>query len=146
MNLKLILAFGADATIVLGFAAAGRSTHDSGGSTSATLTTAAPFLIGLLIGWAVVLLTGLSKPTTSRSLTTDISNPLSPLSGLLIWATTLIVGMGLRVLLGGTAAVPFILVAMVVLGAGLIGWRLVSLFVGRHRSDNSVIEPSIHAT
>ena len=145
MNLKLILAFGADVLIVLGFATAGRSTHDSGGSFTGTLATAAPFLAGLVLGWALVLVAGRDKPTTDKGRATGIWNPISPLAGITIWATTLVVGLGLRVLLGGTAALPFILVAMVVLGAGLIGWRLVALLVRRLRSDESVTEPPVHA-
>lgn len=145
MNPKLALAFGADVLIVLGFAAAGRSTHDSGGSVAGTLTTAAPFLLGLVVGWAAILLIRRRPPTVDAGTSSGISSPTSLVAGITIWATTLIFGLGLRILLGGTAALPFILVAMAVLGAGLIGWRLVALVVRRLRTHRSATEPPIRA-
>lgn len=46
----------------------------------------------------------------------------------MIWIVTLVLGMGLRVAGQGTA-LPFLLVATLVLGAGLLGWRLIRLLL-----------------
>lgn len=137
MNSKMAFAFGADVLVVLAFAATGRSTHDTGDSLTGTLATAAPFLVGLVIGWAAILAVRLRSSKDSSKLKASFANPLSLLAGVTIWTTTVFLGLGLRVLLGGTAAGTFVLVAMAVLGAGLLGWRLVVLLLSRILSRNT---------
>ena len=44
--------------------------------------------------------------------------------GALIWVGTVLFGMWIRVSHGATAQVAFIIVASIVIGLGLIGWRV----------------------
>ena len=71
------------------------------------LQTAAPFLLALAV------LTLLSRPWVNHS-------RIWP-TGILVWIGTVALGLALRVLFGATAAVPFIIVATIVLGVFLVG-------------------------
>ncbi|MFT4469608.1 DUF3054 domain-containing protein [Arthrobacter sulfonylureivorans] len=103
------------AAIVL-FAAAGRNTHEHGLAVVGILLTAAPFLIGALIGWAVV--RGWRRPIA-----------LWP-TGVAVWLAAVVLGLALRGLAGGGLAVSFQIVTFLVLGALLLGWRaLATLFI-----------------
>lgn len=101
-----------DAVAIVVFVALGRQTHDEGGNpVLGALEVAAPFLIAAAIGWAVA--------RAWRS-------PFDPVTGTIIWVSTVVVGMLLRrfVFDRGTAT-PFIIVASVATMVLLIGWRLV---------------------
>src|SRR5699024_8768575 len=63
-------------------------------------------------------------------------------SALVVWLVTLLGGMGLRILAGGGAALPFVLVATLVLAAALFGWRLVAGLVRRGGAQSSAAVPS----
>ena len=100
-----------DAVCVVVFVLIGRRNHDEGNTLVEVLRTVAPFLIGLTAGWALLARTG--RPGTTWR------------AGVIVWATTVIVGMVLRrfAFERGTAA-AFVVIATVFLGLFLIGWRL----------------------
>lgn len=112
-----------DVVLVLIFAWSGRGSHQQSLSFIGVLQTAAPFLLALAI------LTLLSRPWVNHS-------RIWP-TGILIWIGTVALGMALRVLFGGTAAVPFIVVATIVLGVFLVGRRVATTFLAR-RTARSV--------
>lgn len=96
-----------DVLLVLLFAALGREAHSLGAA--GVLETAWPFLGGLLVGWGAWRLHRAPFSAWPR--------------GVALWLTTVAVGMGLRLLTGEGAAPSFVLVALVVLGAFLLGHR-----------------------
>ncbi|MGO1315801.1 MAG: DUF3054 family protein, partial [Cellulomonadaceae bacterium] len=51
-------------------------------------------------------------------------------TGLGLWLGTWAAGMGLRALTGGGTALAFVLVALGVLGLGLLGWRVLARVLG----------------
>ncbi len=107
-----------DAVLVTAFAATGRASHDSE-VLSGLWGTAWPFLTALAVGWLV---------------TFAWRAPAAPLrTGLGVWGVTLVGGMLLRALSGQGTALPFVIVATLVLGAALVGWRLIALAVRRGR-------------
>ncbi len=93
---------------VVGFAAAGRASHDS--DVLAGLgNTSWPFLVALAAGWI---------------LTRAWRAPAAPVrTGLGVWAVTLAGGMVLRALSGQGVALAFLIVATLTLGVLLVGWR-----------------------
>lgn len=106
-----------DVVLIVLFALLGRREHEHALSISGILMTALPFLI------AYVAMTFLSKPWFTI-------NKLFP-AGVLVWVGTVAAGLALRIAFGSTAAVPFIIVASLVLGAFLMGRRLVTSLVAR---------------
>ncbi len=101
-----------DITVVLVFVAIGRRNHEEGSGFEEVLRIAAPFLIGLAVGWIV-----------ARAW----RRPFDLVTGCTIWVVTIALGMVLRktVFDRGTA-VSFIIVASVFTGVLLLGWRLVA--------------------
>ncbi len=109
-----------DAIAVLTFVVAGRRSHDEGGNALVeTANVAAPFLIALTVGWLAI---------------RAWKRPEALATGAGIWATTVVLGMLLRrvVFDRGTAA-SFVIVATLVTGALLLGWRAVAGVVARRR-------------
>lgn len=89
------IAFVVDAVLVIVFAVLGRAAHAESLYPLGVAGTAAPFLGALLLGWAIVRLTRMA--------------PAAPWpSGAVIWLVTVSSGLALRILLGATAALPFI--------------------------------------
>ncbi|MFJ2532916.1 DUF3054 domain-containing protein [Microbacterium maritypicum] len=111
-----------DVVLVLIFAAIGRASHDE--NPAGFLLTAWPFLIALLIGHLLAAL----LPGRPR-------RPWTVLWGAVVWIVTVAGGMLIRVLSGDTAEVPFIIVATLVLGAFLVGWRAITALLRRRRSS-----------
>ncbi|WP_282848815.1 DUF3054 domain-containing protein [Microbacterium oxydans] len=118
-----------DVVLVLIFAAIGRASHDE--NPAGFLLTAWPFLIALLVGHALAAL----LPGRPR-------RPWSLLWGAVVWIVTVAGGMLIRVLSGDTAEVPFIIVATLVLGVFLVGWRAIAALVRRRRSSAESIDES----
>ena len=116
-----------DVVLVLIFAAIGRASHDE--NPAGFLLTAWPFLIALLIGHLLAAL----LPGRPR-------RPWSVLWGAVVWIVTVAVGMLIRVLSGDTAEVPFIIVATLVLGAFLVGWRAITALLRRRRNSPDAAE------
>jgi hypothetical protein len=104
-----------DAGAIVVFAAVGRANHDEGILGRAGLglaNTVWPFLAGAAIGWIIA--KAWTKPCAWRP------------TGVIVWASTLVGGMLLRVASGQGVVFPFVIVAGLVLSAFLIGWRVVS--------------------
>jgi len=109
-----------DAALICLFATIGRRNH---GETSALLEvagTAWPFLAGMAAGWLI-------------SLAAFHRAPLSVRDGIPLWLATVAIGMVLRSLTGSGTAFTFIVVAIVFLGAGLLGWRALATLSTRQR-------------
>ena len=109
----------ADVVLVTVFAALGRNAHEQ--SPWGALETAWPFLIGALLGWAIV--RAHRRPAA-----------IFP-TGMVIWLSTEIIGMLLRTVTGQGTALAFVLVSLGVLGLFLLGYRLIVLLIGRIRSS-----------
>ncbi|MGW0178582.1 DUF3054 domain-containing protein [Nocardia sp. NPDC003345] len=107
----------ADALLVVLFCAIGRRSHDEAVLTG-LLHTVWPFATGLAVGWILVVLRARRASGTEPFDATR----LWP-AGILIWLSTLVVGMLLRVVSGQGTAVSFIVVAALVLALFLLGWR-----------------------
>ena len=106
-----------DAVLVLAFVLIGRASHGEG--LLATLETYWPFLVGLTAGWL---------------LTRAWRHPLAVVpTGLVIWVSTVLVGLGLRFATGQGTQLSFMIVTAVVLGVFLLGWRAVTALIRRRR-------------
>lgn len=112
-----VLALVGDAVVVLAFAALGRGFHGEVNPVLGVLSTAWPFLVGLLVAWATPLVR--RRPTAVWP------------SGLIVWIATYAIGMLLRALSAQGLAAPFLVVALGVLGLAFLGWRLVAFIVRR---------------
>lgn len=112
-----------DLVIVLVFAATGRRNHGESGALEGIATTAWPFLVGALVGWALVLVTRRSLPA-GRLLS----------SGVMVWLSTVVVGMALRHLTDRGTAWSFVMVTLVFNGALMLGWRAVMSMRERRRT------------
>lgn len=122
--MRLGTAVGIDIVMVLAFAVVGRAGHGESDAVLGVLATAWPFLTATVLGSLLALL----SPGGARQ------HPYGRLAGVVVWLTTVFVGMVLRLLSGDTAAWPFWIVAFITLGALLMGWRLVARSVLRARS------------
>lgn len=108
----LLYAAAADVVLVVLFALSGRSSHNEGITAGGVFQTAWPFLAALAAGWLI---------------TRMWQAPLRVWpQGVCLWLITLAGGMALRILSGSTAALPFVIVATLVLAAFLLGHRLVA--------------------
>lgn len=112
------LALLADLVCVVVFCTIGRRSHAEGLTVAGIAETAWPFLAGTAVGW-------LASRAWRRPLA------LTP-TGVLIWVSTVAVGMVLRKLSGQGVAVSFVIVASLVTALLLLGWRGVVTAL-RHR-------------
>ncbi|TFB96886.1 DUF3054 domain-containing protein [Cryobacterium sp. HLT2-28] len=110
-----------DAVLVLVFALVGRASHGEG--LLGVLTTWWPFLGGLAIGWLVVR----AWRSPRRIVWTGIG----------VWLCTVAGGMLLRLASGQGVQPSFIIVATIVLGLFLLGWRAIALLAARLRRTPS---------
>ncbi|MDN5771732.1 MAG: DUF3054 domain-containing protein [Microlunatus sp.] len=111
-----------DVVAIVVFAILGRSSHAEGNTFVGVLGTAWPFLAAAVLGHVVCQLI----PALRRV-------PSDWRSGVVVWAVTVVAGLILRVLSGDTAALPFILVASLVLAVFLIGRRALYDLIQRTR-------------
>jgi hypothetical protein len=109
-----------DVALVVVFVLIGRRNHEEGFALVGVLTTLWPFLAGLAVGW--LLMRAWRSPV--RVVWTGIG----------IWLCTVIVGMVLRLATGQGTASSFVIVATLVLGVLLLGWRALALLAARRRS------------
>lgn len=117
---KPLMGFGLDAVLVAAFAAIGRASHGEEVVGGLWLT-AWPFLMGLVLGWA---------------LTLAWRAPFAPVrTGLPVWAITVAAGMLLRALSGQGVQVAFVIVAASVLLVLLVGWRVIVTLAARRRTQ-----------
>jgi hypothetical protein len=108
-----------DIACVLIFVIIGRASHAKGETLVGIASTSWPFLAGLGVGW-------LAARAWRRPLA------ISPV-GLVVWLSTVALGMVLRVVSGQGTAVAFIAVALAFLALFLLGWRLLARLAGRAR-------------
>lgn len=108
-----------DLLLVGVFAVVGRLSHYGSLTPSGWWETAWPFLAGTLVAW--VLLRLLHRPGV------DV------VSGIVVWGVALVGGMVLRQASGQGTALPFVIVATLVLGALLVLPRAGARILGRRR-------------
>ncbi|MET8316866.1 DUF3054 domain-containing protein [Rhodococcus erythropolis] len=115
-----------DAILVIVFCAIGRRTHEEANALAGLAKTSWPFLTGLVIGWAATF-----------ALYRDKFNAVLLLpTGIVVWLGAVVIGMILRVLSGQGTQFSFIVVATLVLGAFLLGWRALAPLVARIRTKS----------
>jgi len=115
-----------DLVLVVVFAIIGRASHGEALTLGGILVTGWPFLVGCLLG----------------SVLACVVLRLSWLrEGLLAWAITVVVGMLLRGITGGSLAIGFLIVATIVLAVFLIGWRMVAWRITVTRPDSGSSNP-----
>lgn len=105
------IAVPADAVAVLLFVVIGRANHHESDGVSGVWHTAWPFLLGAGLGLALTAYARVT-PTTIRG-------------GVRVWVWTVVIGLVARAASGGGTAPAFVVVAVIVLGLFLIGWRAV---------------------
>jgi hypothetical protein len=98
-----------DVAFVLLFATIGRVSHAEGVTLGGVVGVAWPFVVALLVGWAVARLRTRWPARMPGSST--------------VWLVTVVLGMVLRVATGGGFAWSFGVVTLLTLGLFLIGWR-----------------------
>jgi peptidoglycan/LPS O-acetylase OafA/YrhL len=120
----IVLAAGADVLAVLVFATMGRSSHAELVNARGVLTTAAPFLLGLVAAWVV-----------GRVWRAPLRLPL----GVAVWAGAVVVGLGVRAAFTHRLPLTFVLIAAASLALLLLGWRAAvkGLKVSTHTSRSS---------
>jgi peptidoglycan/LPS O-acetylase OafA/YrhL len=102
-----------DVVLVLAFVLIGRASHGEGAL--GTLNTVWPFLVGLVVGW--LLARAWRRPRRIAW------------TGIIVWVSTVIVGMLLRLASGQGVELSFVVVATIVLAVFLVGWRAIALLV-----------------
>ncbi|MBE1534428.1 DUF3054 domain-containing protein [Actinomadura algeriensis] len=107
----------ADVVCVLAFVLIGRAEHDGGASLSGYATTLWPFVAGGVAGWAIGRVWRRPEAVVP--------------AGVIVWASTVAVGMLLRVVSGQGTAVAFVIVSLVFLGVTMLGWRGVAALWNR---------------
>jgi hypothetical protein len=119
MKHRAPIAVGIDVFVVVTFVAIGRRNHDENPGIAGLVETAAPFLLGLAVAWAV-----------SRAW----RDPHGTLTGASIWIGTVAIGMLARRFIfdEGTAA-SFVVVATIFLGTFLNGWRFAARSIATRR-------------
>jgi hypothetical protein len=113
------LAQAIDVVLVLVFVLIGRASHTEGFSVPGTLETLWPFLVGLVVGHIVM---------------RAWRRPFAVLwTGVGVWISTVVIGMLLRLASAQGVELSFVIVAAIVLGVFLLGWRGIALLVTRRR-------------
>jgi hypothetical protein len=103
---------GVDVACVLVFCAVGRRSHDEGLNAAGIATTAWPFLSGTALGW--LLSQAWRRPSA-----------VCP-TGVVVWLSTVTVGMLLRKVTSAGVAGSFVVVAATVTAVLLLGWRAIA--------------------
>ncbi len=106
--MRLRSAIAADLICVLVFVLVGRRSHREVTDLSGVVTTAWPFVAGSMVGWLA-----------ARAW----RNPTGMRVGIVVWACTVLIGMGLRMASGRGFAPAFVLVASISLAVLLLAWR-----------------------
>lgn len=114
----IVLAAGADLVAVLVFAVAGRSSHTEALDPMGVLSTAAPFVLGLVVGW----LAGRAWRAPTRLA-----------AGVTVWVAAVVVGLAVRAAFTHRLPLTFALITAASLAVLLLGWRVVAIAVARAR-------------
>ncbi|SMQ75217.1 Protein of unknown function [Plantibacter sp. VKM Ac-1784] len=110
---------GIDLLAVIVFVLIGRASHGEG--ILGLLVTLWPFAVGLLVGHVLALVLGQRETRSVRW------------AGVVVWVSTVVVGMVLRAVSGQGVQLSFVIVTVLVLAALLLGWRFVAWLVARRR-------------
>lgn len=113
----MIRALLADISCVIVFCTIGRRSHAEGLTVAGIAQTAWPFLAGAGVGW--LLIRGWRRPFA-----------VVP-TGLAVWMCTVLVGMLLRKATSAGVQTSFVVVASVVTGVLLLGWRQAAAMIRR---------------
>lgn len=108
-----------DLVLVIVFCAIGRRSHDEANAVTGLATTAWPFVTGAVVGWFATWALYRDKFDAYLILPT----------GIVVWVSTVAVGMILRVVSGQGTAFSFVLVASTVLAVFVLGWRASARFL-----------------
>lgn len=108
-----IVAAVVDLVLVVIFCAIGRRSHDEAGALSGLVHTAWPFVAGAAVGWVATWALYRDKFDAFLIVPT----------GIVVWVSTVVVGMILRVISGQGTAFSFVIVASIVTAVFLLGWR-----------------------
>ena len=109
-KLEVVGCFALDAAVVILFVAVGRSTRGEG--PWGILVTAWPFLVGLVGGWLIA--RAWRQPRIIQY------------TSIIVWLSTVGIGMVLRALLGQDVESRFVFISIVALGAFMLGWRAIA--------------------
>ncbi|QKT08898.1 DUF3054 domain-containing protein [Gordonia sp. X0973] len=124
-RLPLVATALADAVLIVVFATVGRMSHAEGITLLGVADTAWPFLAGAAVGWSLLYVyarVGSSDWFGARSFRPERVIPF----GVAVWLFTVVVGMVLRRVSHQGTATSFIIVATIVLGLFLLGWRILA--------------------
>ena len=110
---------GIDLLAVIVFVLIGRASHGEG--ILGLLVTLWPFAVGLLVGHVLALVLGQRETRSVRW------------AGVVVWVSTVVVGMVLRAVSGQGVQLSFVIVTVLVLAALLLGWRFVAWLIVRRR-------------
>ena len=110
---------GIDLLAVIVFVLIGRASHGEG--ILGLLVTLWPFAVGLLVGHVLALVLGQRETRSVRW------------AGVVVWVSTVVVGMVLRAVSGQGVQLSFVIVTVLVLAALLLGGRLVAWLIARRR-------------
>jgi hypothetical protein len=113
-----LIAFVVDLALVAVFVVIGRASHSE--DQSAFAGTFWPFATGLVVGWIGA--RGWRRPFSIAR------------TGLVVWVGTVLIGMLLRAASGQGVQVAFVVVASIVVGALLLGWRVLLAALDRSAS------------
>lgn len=117
----VVIAAVLDVVLVIVFVLIGRSSHKEGFTLLGALTTAWPFLAGLVVGWLV---------------TRSWRDPTGIVwTGIGIWVATVAVGVLLRGVSGQGVQPSFVIVTTIVLGLFVLGWRGIAHLLARRASS-----------
>jgi hypothetical protein len=110
---------GIDLLAVVVFVLIGRASHGEG--ILGLLVTLWPFAVGLLVGHVLALVLGQRETRSVRW------------AGVVVWVSTVVVGMVLRAVSGQGVQLSFVIVTVLVLAVLLLGWRFVAWLIARRR-------------
>jgi hypothetical protein len=105
------LAIVADLVAVVVFAAIGRMSHGEPDDLLGLLGTAAPFLLGVVVMWAMPVVR---------------ANPVGVRAALAVWAGTVVIGLLVRAGITWSLPLSFAAVTAVSLAVLMLGWRALS--------------------
>ncbi len=118
-----------DLFAVLVFAFIGRMNHAEGLSFHGLYSTTWPFALGAATGWALAYL--FAHMRADHGFDYDFRPERLVPDGIMVWVGAVAIGMILRSVFHQGVALSFVIVATIVLGAFLLGWRAVRVVLAR---------------